>query len=116
MFNFNCVNTISIFDPDEMKSVRENEANRFCFPLILRHPAKVKVTESGRKWQKSVVNISMAGEMSNVGVCHARWPTMMANTTNYINPCYSYGTKNRKERKREDPPTHRELQTKSKQM
>ena len=33
-----------------MKSVRENETNKFCFALTLWPPGKVKVSESGIKW------------------------------------------------------------------
>ena len=33
-----------------MKSVGENEANRFCSALILRPPGTVRVTESSIKW------------------------------------------------------------------
>ena len=44
-----------------MKNVWENEASRFCFVLTLWSPGKVKVSESGIKWQKSMVSISMAG-------------------------------------------------------
>ena len=46
----NCFNTDIKFHPNQLKSVPENEANRFCFVLILRPVAKVKVTESGIKW------------------------------------------------------------------
>ena len=38
------------FHPDEMKSVRENEAKRFCFTQTFWPQAKVKVTVSGMKW------------------------------------------------------------------
>ena len=38
------------FHPKQMKSVEENDANRFCFALALRPPGKVKVSESGLKW------------------------------------------------------------------
>ena len=37
------------FHPDQMKSERENEPNKFYFALILRPPGKVKVSESGIK-------------------------------------------------------------------
>ena len=46
MFNLN----YSIITPDQLKSVRENEANIFCFVLTLRPPGWVKVSESGIKW------------------------------------------------------------------
>ena len=32
-----------------MKSVQENEANKFCFTLTLWPSGKVKVSESGKK-------------------------------------------------------------------
>ena len=37
------------FHPDQMKSVRENEAKRFCFALTLWPSGKVKVSKSGIK-------------------------------------------------------------------
>ena len=37
------------FHLDQIKSVAESEANRFCFPLALWPPGKVKVDESGKK-------------------------------------------------------------------
>ena len=42
-------NTIK-FHPDHLKSVRENEANRFSFALNLWPPGKIKATESDIKW------------------------------------------------------------------
>ena len=48
-----------------MKSVGENEANRFCLVLTSWPPGKVKVSESGIKRQKSMVPISMAGMKKN---------------------------------------------------
>ena len=44
-----------------MKSMKENEANRISFTLTLLSLGKVKVWESGRKWLKSMVPLSMAG-------------------------------------------------------
>ena len=44
-----------------MKSVQENEANRFRFAPPLRSKGKVKVSDSGIKQQKSIVPKSMAG-------------------------------------------------------
>ena len=38
------------FHPDQMKSVRENEANRFCFVLTMWPIDTVKVSESSMKW------------------------------------------------------------------
>ena len=49
------------FHHDQMKRVGENEANKFCFALTLWLPGKVKVSESGIKWHKLMVPISMAG-------------------------------------------------------
>ena len=49
------------FNPDQMKSVWENEWDKFYFALILQPPDKIKVSESGIKWYKSLVPISMAG-------------------------------------------------------
>ena len=44
IFNLNCLNTIPRFHPEHIKNVEENEANRFCFALTLRPPARIKVT------------------------------------------------------------------------
>ena len=49
----------------EIKSMQRNEVNRFCFPLVLWLPAKVKASESDMDWQKYVVSRSMVG-MKNV--------------------------------------------------
>ena len=44
-----------------MESVGENEDNMFCFALTLLPPGKVKVSEAGIKWYKSMVPINLAG-------------------------------------------------------
>ena len=44
-----------------MKSVRENEANRFCFMLTLWPPSKINNSESGIEPLKSMVPASMEG-------------------------------------------------------
>ena len=38
------------FHPDELKSVQENEAQRFWIALTLQPSANVKVSESGITW------------------------------------------------------------------
>ena len=38
------------FHLDQLKSVQENVANRFCFLLTFWPPAKVKIIENGLKW------------------------------------------------------------------
>ena len=40
------------FQPDQLKSARENGAMRFYFALTLWPQLKVKVSENGIKWQK----------------------------------------------------------------
>ena len=55
MFNINYYNTIMKFHADRLRSVWENEANRFSLELILWPIAMVKVT----KW--SMLPTSMAG-------------------------------------------------------
>ena len=78
------------FHLDQMKNVRENDGNRFCFMLTLWPAGKVKIHESGIKWQKSMVPISMAG-MNKFGYtavqCFAeldgwaaRWPQPASQT------------------------------------
>ena len=49
------------FHPDDLKSVQENEVNSYCSVLTFWLPVKVKVTESGIKWQTSMVPINVAG-------------------------------------------------------
>ena len=44
----------------EQRSIQRNEAHKFCFPLTLSCPAKVKVSENGVKWHRSIVPTSKA--------------------------------------------------------
>ena len=49
------------FHPIQLKGVRGIITHRFCFVLNLWPQAKVKVTESGKRWQRPMVPICRAG-------------------------------------------------------
>ena len=85
-----------------MKSLQENEANRFCFTLAFRLPGKVKVSESRIK--KVEVNgackhcryeqiwLNSLRAMSNIKVFTMQngRPASRTNTTHYIESIYYY--------------------------
>ena len=78
--------------------------NLSCFNTILHFPDKVKVSESGIKWQKSIVLRSMAGMKNLVKesartvqhyiFCHTRrtdyWPDGWTNMTYYTDANVTY--------------------------
>ena len=47
--------------PDQLKSVQENEVNRFCSALTLKPPAKIKVTETGIRLKRLIVPTNKTG-------------------------------------------------------
>ena len=86
---------------EKLRSVCENKANRFRFPLTLGYSAKVKATESGVKLQMSIVLTSMPGLKHNLPRRHNvkgfgkqdGWPTRGPNGLNTV-PHVSYVDRN----------------------